>query len=864
MAARVNQPSFSSGELSPTLFGRVDLDKYKTGCALARNFLVEYRGGLISRPGTQFIGQTITNPPNGQSRLLPFVVSTEASYIIELGPSLMRFIANGAFILSGGAPLEIASPYVEADIALVKYAQSADVMVLTHPNYPVYELTRTGASTFVLAPQVIGSSLANFINEIATVTAVNSTDTKSIYGYVITAVDSSGVESPPTLPGYTTGSILNQNTQTYNKITWPAISGAITYNIYKAGPAASGASGTTSSPAPTVFGYIGSSSSTSFTDNNIAPDFNQSPPTFTNPFAPGQMAEITVTNPGSGYTGVLVGLTFTGDGTGAQGYGVVDFTSGEVVSAVITNPGMNYTTLTAVVTTSPGQGGSGATVSITLGQESGTYPAVPGYFQQRLVLGATDNFPESLVFSKTGNYNNFDTSLISEDTDSITISLASREVNEIKSVVAMSTGLVVLTTGNGFLVSGNGQGTAITPSEIVALPQASSGANDIPPLVVNYDILYCQNRGSVVRDLAFNFYVQSYTGTDRSVISSHLFTNFVLEEWSYAEEPFRLVQVVRDDGTLLSMTYVPEQEIFGWTHSDTQGLFRSIATVPEGSVNATYVIVERYVGGSPFWYIERFNSRLWDSLADAWTVDSALALPLTFPAANITLSGVTGTINVTADAAVFAGGDVGKILWAGLGQAQVTAFVSATVVTVEILQPFAVVPNTSTPLPYASGDWSYDSPVTTVSGLDHLSGMTVTGLADGVVIPPTVVAGGAIALSAPATKVVVGLGFTCQFQTLELDVGEPTIQGKRKNIAAITVKCDETLGLQVGQSFSKMYDIKELISKEFPPQWKSINAHSLINSQWNRDGTFCLQQSCPLPARILSVTPEVVIGDTGH
>jgi hypothetical protein len=420
------------------------------------------------------------------------------------------------------------------------------------------------------------------------------------------------------------------------------------------------------------------------------------------------------------------------------------------------------------------------------------------------------------------------------------------------------------------LISGGSQNSAITPSDVVAFPQASSGANDLPPLVVNYDVLYCQNRGSVVRDLAFNFYVQSYTGTDRSVLSSHLFTNYTLIDWTYAEEPYRQILVTRSDGALLVFTYVPEQELFAWSHYDTYGFFRSVASVPEGQTNAVYVIAERPVGAGNALVqcIERFNPRQWSRIEDAWCLDCALSLPETYPAADLILSATSGDgVTATANANVFAAGNVGDTLWGALGgKATVTAYISPTQVTLNILQPFPAYNNTAPDVtiaqPLFSGNWTLDSPVSTISGFPFPDGTWVSALADGIPLAPTQLLNNSITLAAPASKVIAGLGFQAQFQSLQIDFGEPTQQGKRKLIPAVTARVNNTLGLKAGRTFATVVPCRELSGIYSPPSWVSSDVRTLIDGKWDKPGQVCYQQDYPLPATILGIIPEVTLGDT--
>lgn len=946
MAFAKIQTSFGAGELSPSLFARVDLAKYAVGAALLRNFFVDYRGGGSNRAGSAFVAQANPAVP-GQPVLIPFTVSTVAAYMIEVGNLYMRFYSNGGPVLeapvvlagltqanpgvfnavahgyapgdevqlsailgptvlngksylintvpdadhftlkdlfgtilstatlpayiSGGISSRVytlPTPYITADLPTLKYTQSSNVLTLTHINYPPYDLTRTSSTSFSLTLSTVGAKVFSVTGQAST--QVNSGGTfDTSYGYVVTAVSQDGKEeSAQTFPTFTDSQFMSgTNYKVAQKTTWTASASNVSvYNVYKVGPFPSRASGGPTPP-PTVYGFIGQSTSTEFIDNQIAPDFSRTPPQFQDPFSPGQIATIRVTGGGAGYTTQnTVPLVFTGDGTGAVGYGVVDPSSHTIIGAVIINPGKNYTA--CVVTDSIGS----ATYSVTLGQESGTYPACVTYFQQRRAFGGTPNFPESIVLSQPGAYTNFDTSAVSSASDGITISIASRQDNSIKSMVAMPTGLIVFTTGGGFLISGGNQNAAITPSDIVAFPQASSGANDLPPLVVNYDVLYCQNRGFVVRDLAFNFYVQSYTGTDRSVLASHLFLGRLGVSWTYAEEPFRQILVVRDDGVMLSFTYVPEQEVFAWTHYDTNGLYRSVASIPEGQENAVYQVVQRFVRGQFVYYIERIASRVFARLEDAWFTDAALKLGEISPAANLLLSSASGDgVTCHASSAVFSLANVGDILWDKTsGQALVTAYTSSTQVTLSVLQPFPTFPNDpdNTPLPISSGDWTLDTPVTQVSGLDHLEGKIVTGLSDGVPIIPVRVVNGSITLPVPATKVIVGLGFQSQLQTLQIDLGEPTVQGKRKNIPAVTLRVDKTLGLKAGPTFDStgartMVELKDLQVPYSPPvAMYSGDARVLIPSWWNKPGQICIQQDAPLPASVLGIIPEVVVGDT--
>ena len=140
--------TFNAGEWSPELYGRIDLDKYRNACRRIENFVLLAQGPATRRPGTQYIAST---KDDGVVRLVPFEFSTEQAYIIEAGAGYFRFYMNGGRIeTTPGVPYEIATPYGVSDLAGLKWAQSADVLYLVHPQFPPYKLARSGHTNWSL------------------------------------------------------------------------------------------------------------------------------------------------------------------------------------------------------------------------------------------------------------------------------------------------------------------------------------------------------------------------------------------------------------------------------------------------------------------------------------------------------------------------------------------------------------------------------------------------------------------------------------------------------------------------------------------------------------------------------------------
>ena len=128
-----------------------------------------------------------------------------------------------------------------------------------------------------------------------------------------------------------------------------------------------------------------------------------------------------------------------------------------------------------------------------------------------------------------------------------------------------------------------------------------------------------------------------------------------------------------------------------------------------------------------------------------------------------------------------------------------------------------------------------------------------------------VVQGGSITIPNPVSQIVVGLAFIPQLQTPYLDIGEPTIQGKRKKLAAVTLRLLETRGLRVGSSFNTLVDVKERSSGNILGASIPLitgDERIILDPLWSIQGQVCIEQDYPLPATVLGVIPEIVVGDT--
>lgn len=928
MSNNIVQNSFSSGEISPTMYGRTDMAKYQNGLEICENFFVDFRGGASNRGGLRYLGRTFEQGFASHVRVKKFQVSTIDTYVLEFGNLYMRVIrgqgyvtypsfviqvisnntprvliqANGhdfvngdrVFIagatpevsgsiyivsnaaintfelktednidfpgtgfsayVSGGTAAKIfqlVTPYTDAQIPGLKFSQSTDTMIITHPEQPVKQLTRTSAYAWTLADFLIGSPATAPV----TVSSVASdVATPWSYAYVVTSTNLDGRESAPS--GV---SRVDSNAGKPITIEWSPVLGTAFYSVYKALPAAVG----TQVPGGASYGWIGNALGTAFADTNIVPDFSKQPPTARNPFYPRAIESITVLTAGAGYAAPNATITdslLTGSGAAAIAFE----SAGNIRGIQVKNGGKNYGN--AVVTLSGP--GAGFTYSVSYSPDTGTYPSVSAFFQQRLVLAASYNEPSTLWGSKPGQYENMDVTVPTNSGDAFTFTLSSNEVNNIKSLVAMPGGLVIFTGSAIWQLSGSGINAPVLPTNAVANPQSYHGAGDLQPIAVDYNILYPQISMTVIHELTYNAVAQNYTTLDITVFSGHLFYRDdqpdLIVSWAYSTIPFKTLHVVKASGELLILTYMKEQELAGWSRHTTKGNFLDVTSAPQNGLDVITCVTQRFINGAWRRSIEQFVPRQFpNGVEDAWFLDCAAELPMSTFNAYLTFSAVSGTgVTCTANVAVFAATDIGRVLRAGGGRATITGFTSPTIVTVDFVKSITQTIPQTTPLianivkPYT---WSITTPVTTIYGLSYLEGQTVKILADGNVVEATVT-NGRVTLPNLASRAIVGLSYMSQIKPLPI-ITNPTTQGRFKKISKSTLRLSNTRGLEIGSSEAQLVPIKERGPDDSDTLALFTGSHNvMLDPLWSESGQVLIRQPNPLPATVLAIAHEVELG----
>jgi hypothetical protein len=489
----VQLTNFTGGELSPRLDGRNDLTKYASGCKTLENIIVYPHGSAARRPGTQFVAEV--KDSTKKTRLIPFEFSTTQTYMLEFGNQYIRFYKDNGVILSGGSPYEIVSPYLEAELFEIKFAQSADVMYICHPNHAVRKLSRTGHTAWTLT-EVNFTNGPYLDNNITTTTFTISAHTVGA-GRTLTASAITGINSDT---GFQTTDVgrLVQFRDGYGKITARTSTTVVTIEILK---------------------DMGSTSSS--TDWSLGAFSNT--------------------------TGHATCVTF---------------------------------------------------------------------FEQRLVFAGTKSQPQTLFFSKSGDYENMDenrSGTVSDD-DAIIYTIASNQVNAIRFMTATRT-LIVGTAGGEFTVSGGGTDVAITPTNILIKRQSNHGAANLDAIAVGNVTLFLQRAKRKIRELAYNFDVDGYLAPDMTILAEHI-SESGITQMAYQQEPNQIIWCVRTDGQLIALTYQREQQvvawhrhIFGGSFSSGNAVCESVAVIPtDDNEYQIWVIIKRTINSVTKRYVEYLHT----------------------------------------------------------------------------------------------------------------------------------------------------------------------------------------------------------------------------------------------------------------
>lgn len=332
-------------------------------------------------------------------------------------------------------------------------------------------------------------------------------------------------------------------------------------------------------------------------------------------------------------------------GSGAELSAVV--AEGKIAGITIVRAGSGYSAPQVVITAPEG---SGATATATTGR-GGDYPGAVTYFEQRRWFGGTVQRPNNLWATRSGTESDMSYSLPTQDSDRIAVRVAAREANRILHFVPLAH--LILLTGSAEWRISPLNNDAITPASMSVRPQSYVGSNNVQPVVVNNSALYVAGRGGHLRECGYSYEAGGFITNDVCVRANHLFDNLDVTDLAFGKAPFPIVWAVSSNGKLISFTYIPEQQVGGFSSIETKGEFESCAVVAEAEEDILYCVVKRTINGEVKRFVERMHEIRYTTLEDTMHLDCSGSYKGT-PKTEITgLSWLEGeTVGILADGGV--------------------------------------------------------------------------------------------------------------------------------------------------------------------------------------------------------------------
>jgi hypothetical protein len=754
---RYMQSSFVSGELSPLLLGRSDLDQYYEGCQAAENLVIVPQGGLKRRAGTEFIAKalpsldrvtelptminggvpaTINDGDDSTNSATTIVMGTTDPYVVAeydlTTATYIEFADIRDVVLNTGSSTEF---FVEHSDDAITWATAAivpsiksvaqDFRLFVGATKRYWRFVRIGATDMPTALVSLGEfSLQKLSATLSNVKTFDfSVESDRHYLMVLTDTNMRVYRTPDIhvadikVP-YIDSQVMSVRDAQTESVMLMFHGDTAPLRLINGGTDSVWALDNVPFTNVPQYDYFDDSSPTPVSDVQVM--------TLTS-FVAGDTFQIDI-------DGVLSkNITIAGDVGGDQQNSTVSNIQkniqdmpvmGEGGVTVQRTGGSSYTITSADDSAKDFELFSGFATTGTAAKtiafnrilpkgssrsedvwsSSRGYPKMGVFYDGRLWLGGTKSKPQSILASKAGTFFDFDIDEGSDD-EGIFITISARQLSDIVDINP-ARGLQVFTFGSEFLVKGN------TPSTISIDAQTQHGATSMEVKSVDGATLFLDRNGKTLREYVYNFNEDSYTSNDLSVLASHLInapTDIAMLSGSTSEDANWLF-IANADGSVAVLNTLRSQGINGFTPMTTQGFVTTLSVVDD----ELYMVNKRTLGVTESYFIERWS---FDRMMDNSTT---------------------------------------------------------------------ILGNNST----------------SVSGLDHFEGHTVQITADGNVLPERAVSGGSITLSAGETSIAdrdleIGINFPVSLKTMPVNtnIGSGQNSMRIKKITRINARVHNTFGV---------------------------------------------------------------------
>lgn len=889
------KPTFSGGEYAPSMYGRVDVARYASGCKKLLNMIVHSHGGTSNRPGWHFVARK----KYGNTKkciLKAFQFSSTQNYMLEFGDYYIRFYTSNAQIAMSGATAwttshsytkgdfvtqtsvqyyclishtsgtfatdlaagkwvaqsiyEVPSPYSEDDLAQLTFTQSADVLFMFHPDFQPRQLNRMGATNwtitlydFLYGPYQLPNSTTSFtITPSATTGSITLTASQALFQstHVGALFNINQVVAEASVNS-SLGSVAAGSSITCGG-TWRIITHGTWAGTISVQKSTDGGS--------TWYNIRTFSSASDFNANTFGTeDMSNNAPNF--------LVRLNM----SAYTSGTCSYSLTCDSFRNVGHvKVTAYTSATQVTGTVTK------TL----------GGTGATSDWAEGSWSDYrgWPAVGEFNQDRMVTGNTENEPQTIWQTRSSNYYDYSRNVPLVDADAITTNLPARQLNGINGFVPL-TQLIALTSSSEWGIGA--VDTVMSPLTITQKVYGFNGSIGIKPVIIKNRAVYVQFYGGVVLDLGYELLSNTFTGSELSILANHLFTGYSINSMCYQQYPDSLVWAVRDDGHFLSMTYLREQEVLAWTQHETLGEVESVDSIPgvnsDGKGYSQVWLSVNRAGTDGF--IEYMENRMSStSPRDQFFVDAGIIYndPKVITAATkANPCVITVTSHGYSDGDLVDIDDIEGMTELNGNRYEIDVLTGNTFSLKDPRDGSNI--NSTGFTTYVSGGTSSKC-ATVITGLSHLEGYDVSVLADGDVVaspnnedyPILTVSSGQITIPEPASKVIIGLPYISDIETLNIETNLPdgTLQGRKTRVSVVTLRLNQSRGGFMGPDFDNLREIADNFRTNYdtPLDLFTGDLKHTMTGGYTDGGTMCIRQVDPLPITVLALMPILTIGGT--
>lgn len=919
------QPSFSAGEFSPRIYGRVDSERYKTGLETCLNYVPTTQGPLVPRSGFKYVGNNVKDPSKPPT-LIPFQFSQKQNYIIEAGERYMRFYTNNGQILTSGTSFVVYGYGYQNNKSLGYPGHSwwpiYGTRANTNPNANEIILTGSTSVSSFGGQQIVGTSpfvAAGTVLELPTPYIGSSylelkwaQRQDALYLFhkdypVYKLIRSGGAYWDLKAVRTSDGPYLPQNTYALTgdslriKLSQAANLDVISTFDSAGGVVVAGtAAGTsnmiviqTATPHPfqtgdkiAVIGILGTTEANTSGFNNWTVQYSGSSKI--------ALLGSQFVNPYGGSSGQILAALFTQ----TMGVTSVEFTTavgGKVWGHI--QPTTAYSADYVPDITTPTMSSVSTVWRLGAWSTLNGYPSAGCFHQQRLAVGGVPNLPQRIDLSVSGEYENFaphNSSFIVADNNAISFNLDHVELNKINWLKSDDKGLLVGTFSSEFQVTPNNQAAALSPTNVNAKETSAFGSYDADALKVGNATIYIQRAQKDIRELNYFFQVDTYRSTDITEISEHITAPSIFKIVSQ-KETIPIVWTLRTDGTLLSMCYSRDDVSLqvGWSRHRLGGQFdsggsapqvKSMAVIPDptGLFDQLWITARRYINGTSVVSVEYMSEPLEQDTQqeDFFYSDMGATLDNPVIVTNITTA---GSAVLTAANHGFSNNDEIQIVKVVGMNSSVTDVAGVIHASNLVNYRQFVVGSASTNAfflkdfagnyvdsraysPYFS-DGEVRKRVLTISGLSWLKNETVSILADGKVHPQTLVnSGGILTLQYRAAKVQIGLPYNMDGKTLRPDAGaqDGTSIGKKRRTSRVALMLNQAYGISIGPAFDRLTPLNlpgPIPAADSAAPLFGGIVRDTLEGEFNFEGQVCFRQSSPTGGMVQTVTKFIEEND---